>query len=124
MKKLRQILRYKGVIKVNNQILDNWDIDKIIIKDFSFPQEEGSKAIQRYSFNAVAVQPVKLSEVNEDTIKLVTQPFETERKDEENKWADLLNKQLERLKMAASDTLDLGVSVGSDYLMNDLLNKL
>lgn len=124
VKKLRQILRYKGVIKVNNQILDSWDIDKIIIKDFSFPQEEGGKAIQKYSFNAVAVQPVRLSEVNEDTIKLVTQPFETEQRDEENKWADLLNKQLERLKMAASDVLDVGISQGNDYLMNDLWNKL
>lgn len=123
VKKLRQILRYKGIIKVNNQILDGWDIDKIIIKDFSFPQEEGSKAIQRYSFNAVAVQPIRLSEVSEDTIKIITQPFDTRRDKEENKWVDMLNKQLERLKKAAANDIDVIVSQGSDYLMYDLLDK-
>lgn len=121
VKKLRQILRYKGVIKVNNIILDGWDIDKIIIKDFNFPQEEGGKAVQRYSFSAVAVQPVKLSEVEEDAIGIIKQPFDVEVKPK-NKWQDMLEKQLERLKQAAGSLVDVGLSQGSDLLNNSLNN--
>lgn len=120
VKKLRQVLRYKGVVEVNNIILDGWDIDKIIVKDFNFPQEEGSKAVQRYSFTAVAVQPVKLSEVEEDTIRIITRPFEIEKK-EDNKWLDMLKKQLERLKQAAGSLVDVGVSQGGK-LLGDALN--
>lgn len=122
VKKLRQILRYKGVIKVNNIILDGWDIDKIIIKDFSFPQEEGGKAMQRYSFSAVAVQPAKLSEVEEDTIGIITQPFDVEVK-EKNKWLNMLEQQLNRLKQAAGNLVDVGLSQGGD-LLNNTLNNL
>ena len=123
VKKLRQILRYKGIIEINSQILDSWDIDKIIIKDFDFPQEEGGKAVQKYSFTAVAVQPAKLAEVQEDTIRMVTQPFVVEEPDEDSKWSDLLKEQFERLKRGAAEIADTGVSVGSDLLINDLLNK-
>lgn len=121
VKKLRQILRYKGVIKVNNQILDGWDIDKIIIKEFNFPQEEGGKAIQKYSFTAVAVQPVKLSEVEEDAIGIIKQPFDIEVKPK-NKWQDMLEKQLDRLKQAAGSLVDVGLSQGSNLLNNDMKN--
>ena len=117
--KLRQILRYKGVIEVNNQILDSWDISKIIIKDFSFPQEAGGKAVQRYSFNAVAVQPVKLSEVDEDSIGIIKQPFDVEVK-EEDKWKDMLDKNIERLKQAAGNLVDVGLSQGSSLLNNEI----
>lgn len=120
--KLKQILRYKGIVDVNNQILDNWDVEKIVIKDFNFPQEEGGKSVQRYSFSAVAVQPEKLSEVENDTIKIIEQPFETGVK-EENKWADLLEKQLERLKRGASELADTGVSIGGEILMDSILDK-
>ena len=122
VRKLRQILRYKGVIKVNNIILDGWDVDKIIIKDFSFPQEEGGKAVQRYSFSAVAVQPVKLSEVEEDAIGIITQPFDVEVK-ENNKWQDMLEKQIDRLKQSAGSLVDVGLSQGSD-LLNNMINNL
>ena len=122
VKKLRQILRYKGVIEVNNIILDNWNIEKIIIKDFNFPQEEGGKAMQRYSFTAVAVQPVTLSEVKEDNIGIITQPFDVEPKPE-NKWKDMLEKQLDRLKQSAGSLADVGLSQGGD-LLNNTLNNL
>lgn len=123
VKKLRQILRYKGVVEVNNIILGEWDIDKIIIKDFSFPQEEGGKAVQRYSFTAVAVQPVRLSEVTEDSIGIITQPFDVEPDKKDDKWGDLLQKQLDRLKQSAGSLLDTGLSQGSD-LLNNTLNNL
>lgn len=123
VKKLRQILRYKGIVEVNNIILDGWDIDKIIIKDFNFPQEEGSKAVQRYSFTAVAVQPVKLSEVSADTINIIKQPFEVEKKPE-NKWASMLEQQLNRLKQAAGSLVDVGLSQGGDMLNKALNDSL
>lgn len=123
VKKLRQILRYKGVVKVNNIILGGWDIDKIIIKDFNFPQEEGGKAVQRYSFNAVAVQPVKLSEVDEDSIGIIKQPFETDTVKSENKWADMLDNQIERMKHSAGNLAEVALSQSGSKI-NDILRKL
>jgi len=123
VKKLRQILRYKGIIKVNNIILDSWDIDKIIIKDFNFPQEEGGKSVQRYSFNAVAVQPVMLSEVTEDSIQIITQPFESSDTKKKSKWSDMIDSNIESLKKGAGSLLDVGLSKGSEALNNTLYNK-
>lgn len=113
--KLKKILCYKGIVEVNNQILDGWDISKIIIKDFDMPQEEGGKAVQRYSFTAIGVQPSKITEIGDDTAKVITQPFDVE-VEEGDKWKDMFEKQLDRLKQSAGSLVDVGLSQGADLL--------
>ena len=97
MQKFIQIMRYKGVIEVNNEIFDQYGISKLIITSWSAPTKEGYKAQQDYSFEAVGIQPDREIEVTQDTINIINQEMvNTESQD--MTWSKLLQRKLDNLK--------------------------
>lgn len=119
IKKFIQIMRYKGVVEINNQFLDQFNIKKIVIKSFNMPQQEGYKNIQKYSFTAVGIQPDEEVRVTEDTIMLFNTAMMGS--DEEGgTWKDMLNKHLDGLKQGGADALSQGLSGGSGALLNNI----
>ena len=118
IKKFIQVMQYKGVIEVNNQFLDQFNISKIVIKNFNLPQKEGYKNLQHYTFTAVGIQPDNEVEVTEDTINIVNSAIVD--MSETNPWTDLLNKKLDGLKNAGADIIGQGLSAGAG-LLNNLL---
>lgn len=70
VQKFRQIMRYRGIVDVNNEVLNQWGVTKIVIQSFSMPPTEGSKSVQDYSFECVGIQPDTEADVKSDTIKV------------------------------------------------------
>lgn len=60
VKKFIKVMQYKGIVKINNQILDQFGISHIVITDFNMPPRQGYKALQQYSFSAIGLQPEKI----------------------------------------------------------------
>lgn len=118
VKKFIQIMRYKGVVEINNQFLSQFNIGKMLIKSFSMPQREGFKNVQDYTFTAVGIQPTTEVKVTEDTIKMINVALEETKKDDV--WASLLKKKAEGLKQMSSDALAQGMSMGAGMLNNIL----
>lgn len=117
VQKLRQILQYKGIIEVNNEFLDQWGINKIVVKSFSFPSSEGNKSIQDYSFEAVGIQPDAEANVTEDTIKIIDYDIAVSTDNSESlAWKDILSSQLENLKSMSIDVAAQGAALASGYL--------
>lgn len=114
IKKFIQIMRYKGVVEVNNQFLDQFGISKILIKGFNLPQKEGFKNVQDYSFTAVGIQPSSEVSVTEDTIKMVNVALTETKK--EDAWSDLLKSKVDGLKVMGQDALEQGMSLGAGIL--------
>lgn len=120
--KLQKIFEYKGIVEVRNLTLNSRGINRILIQDFSLTQREGYKAIQEYSFNAIALQPEKQTEITEDTLNILDRPFETKKKDED-KWADLLKSQVDALKGVAIDAVEAAASAGAKKLSDAIFKK-
>lgn len=114
IKKFIQIMRYKGIVEVNNQFLDQFGISKILIKGFDLPQKEGFKNVQDYTFTAVGIQPSSEVSVTEDTIKMVNVALTEEKK--EDAWSDLLKNKVDGLKQMGQDALEQGMSLGAGIL--------
>lgn len=55
VKKFIKVMQYKGIVKINNQMLDQFGISHIVITDFSLSPREGYKAMQSYSFSAIGM---------------------------------------------------------------------
>lgn len=118
VQKFRQIMRYRGIVDVNNEILDQWGISKIVIQSFNLPTTEGNKAIQDYSFECVGIQPDQEADVREDTIKVYDEQ-ESSVASTANKsltWKDVLNGQLNGLKTQAMDTASQGLGLATGML--------
>lgn len=117
VQKLRQILQYKGIIEVNNEFLDQWGIEKIVIKSFNFPSSEGNKSTQDYSFEAVGIQPDAEANVTEDTIKIIDYDIAVKTDNSESlAWKDILTSQLENLKAMSVDAVTQGTALATGYL--------
>lgn len=114
VKKFVKVMNYKGIIEVNNQVLDQLGISHIIITDFSLSPKEGYKSVQKYSFSAIGLQPEREIAITEDTIDIYIQPTPTETKKEDGPWKEMLKNQLDGLKSMASDAASsgLGLSIG------------
>lgn len=117
LQKFRQIMQYKGVVKVNNQVMAQYGIDKIVITDWSVDtKEEGMKSMINYSFNAVGVQPIKELSVETDTITILNQALEEEASASENKWKALLSDKVQNIKNFSGEALDQGLSLATGIL--------
>lgn len=124
VQKFRQIMQYKGIIKVNNEFLDQWGVNKIVIKSFSLPSNEGNKSIQNYSFEAVGIQPDAEANVHEDTISIIDYTIKEETSDSDSlAWKDILKRQLEALKSQSVDVVSQGLALASGYLDKAMANK-
>ncbi len=120
MKKFYKVMQYKGIVKINNQILDQLGITHIVIENFSVSPRQGYKALQQYTFSAIGLQPETEIEVSEDTISIIKQNPMSVQEDDSSEWLKMLNSQLEGLKSMASDTFSQGAGLAAG-LLNDLL---
>lgn len=119
MQKFYQMMRYKGVIKINNEVLDSLGITHIVIESFNVSCKEGYKAVQNYTFSAIGLQPEEEKEITEDTIEIIAQsPVKTE--GSSNGWVDMLKNQLNGLKNTSSDLVSQGLAISSGLLDNVL----
>lgn len=118
VQKFRQIMRYRGIVDVNNEILDQWGVSKIVIQSFSLPASEGNKAIQDYSFECVGIQPDKEADVREDTIKVYDEQKAIKIKDPNQPltWKDVLKGQMEGAVGVVADTTVQGLSLATHML--------
>ena len=120
VKKFIKVMQYKGIIKINNQILDQFGISHIIITDFNISPRQGYKALQPYSFSAIGLQPEKDIEISEDTISIIPQKVVADKEDNSSEWMKMLNNQLEGLKSMAADVFSQGVGLAAGMLENKL----
>ena len=117
VKKFYQIMRYKGVIEINNQFLNQFGVSKIVVKSFSLPTKEGYKSMQDYSFECVGIQPDKETIVTTDTIGVVNDLISTSNQNEsEKRWSKLIDKHLDTLKDAAVGAAGQGLALATGYL--------
>lgn len=126
VQKFRQLMTYKGLVRVNNEILDQWGIDKIVIKSFSLPSSEGKKSVQDYSFEAVGVQPASEANVTEDTVLRIN--YEAVNKENETtaedslSWKNMLKSKLEGIKQNTLNTAT-GVLALAEGFVDDAMCK-
>ena len=70
VKKFINIMEYGGIVNVNNMIFDQFNVNRILIKDWHLEAQE-CKNIQPYSFTCVAVEPDTDVVIESDTIDLI-----------------------------------------------------
>lgn len=115
VQKFIQIMQYKGIVKVNNLILDQFKIDGIVIKDFSLSPKEGYKSQQDYTFNAIGTMPAEEVKVTEDTINIIDNSLQQAAK-EKSPWQKMLDNQLEGLTTNVLNATDQGLSLATGIL--------
>lgn len=120
VKKFYQIMRYKGVIEVNNQFLDQFGVSKIVIKSFNMPSREGYKSTQEYTFEAVGIQPDSEISVKEDAITIIDDNISEANSEETSKWSQLIAKRIEALKDVSVDLVGQGLALATGYLDSEL----
>ena len=110
-------MQYKGVIKINNQVMAQYGIDKIVITDWNIDtKEEGMKSMINYSFNAIGVQPMKELSVSSDTINIIDRELVNETTASESKWKTMLNDKVQSIKNLSGEALDQGLSLATGIL--------
>lgn len=120
IKKFIKVMQYKGIIKINNQILDQFGIKYIVITDFNISSKEGYKSVQNYTFSAIGLQPENEIEIKDDTVSFIEQKPMTY-KDPDNKgWKDMLMNQLEGLKSMAGDIASQSAALATGMLDSKL----
>lgn len=115
VQKFIQIMQYKGIVKVNNLILDQFNIDGIVIKDFSLAPKEGYKSQQDYSFSAVGIMPIQEVKVNEDTVNIIDNSLQNAAKTK-SQWQKLLESQLEGVVGNSINAVNQGLSLATGLL--------
>lgn len=118
VKKFIQIAQYGGVIKVNHFIFKQFNIEQILIKDYSMGASE-KKNEQPYSFTCVAVEPDEDVSIATDTIGVLNSEIAISPM---NKWYKLiLNSKLSSIvadKVAESTTS--AIDTGLDALIPNI----
>lgn len=115
VQKFIQIMQYKGIVKVNNLILDQFKIDGIVIKDFTLSPKEGYKSQQDYTFNAIGTMPAEEVKVTEDTINIIDNSLQKVAK-EKSPWQKMLDNQLEGLTTNVLNAADQGLALATGML--------
>ncbi|MBO5970116.1 MAG: hypothetical protein J6S14_16680 [Clostridia bacterium] len=118
VKKFIQIMQYGGVVKVNHFMFKQFNIEQVLIKDYSLPPSE-YKNIQPYSFTCVAVEPDEDVIVTKDTIAILNEELTLSPM---NKWYKfILNSKLaETVARGASSTISSFATTGLDALVKNI----
>lgn len=116
IQKFRKVMQYKGIVKVNSEVLAQFGVTHIVITDFSLTPKEGYKSLIQYTFNAIGLQPEQETEITEDTINILSQKVVDTSDSETNEWMKMLENQLEGLKSMATDTISSGLGVATGLL--------
>lgn len=120
--KFLKVMKYKGIVRVNNQILDQFGVEYIVITDFNLSSKEGHKSVQQYSFTAIGLQPAKEIAITEDTVTY--NPPQTMVTNTDSPWVAMFKGQLEGLKGLAKDMVSDGLSSSTGLLDQVLDNNL
>lgn len=62
------LMKHSGIIKVSNLMFQQFNVDRVIIRDFQLSPEQGYKNSQPYTFTCVAVEPDEEVKAMVDTI--------------------------------------------------------
>ena len=108
-------MKYKGIVKVNNQMLDQFGIDGIVIKGFSLDAKDGFKNQQNYTSSAVGIMPKSEVNVMRDTIVTIDRNL-TKNSEKKNKWSQMLNNKLEGISNTAIGMADQGLAIAGGLL--------
>lgn len=120
IRKFIQIMQYKGLVKINSQIVDQYHIDKIFIKDYSLPQKEGYRNIQEYTINCVGSMPTEEVKVLNDTIIAIDTVIQEASEKAKSPWQQMLSNTVEGLKKNVVSTAASGLSSAGALLNNTL----
>lgn len=120
IRKFIQIMQYKGLVKINSQIVDQYHIDKIFIKDYSLPQKEGYRNIQEYTINCVGSMPTEEVKVLNDTIIAIDTVIQEASEKAKSPWQQMLSDTVEGLKKNVVSTAASGLSSAGALLNNTL----
>jgi len=120
VKKFIKVMQYKGIVKVNNQILDQFGIEHIVITDFSLNSKEGYKSVQNYTFNAIGLQPTYEAEITDDTIKIIEQKPMNYDSADDNGWETMIKNQLAGLKSMTGDLISQSAALATGMLDSKL----
>lgn len=114
VQKFIQIMQHPGIINVHHFLFRQFNVTRIIIKDFSLKQPE-FKNIQPYEFTCVAVEPDEDVMVKQDTINELNKDIKAS---EMNKWYKfiLTNKLGEMAGNMVTDIATSATSLGLDAL--------
>ena len=110
VQKFTQIMQYKGLIEINNILLDQFGIEKILVLDFSITPLEGTKSQVDYSFNAIGIQPRHEIEITDDTLYLDDIIFNMQTSDKEDAWTKWFNAKAEGTAYSVIEVLDTGIN--------------
>lgn len=120
IQKFTKVMQYKGIVKVNNEVLDQFGITHILITDFNITSKEGYKSLQNYTFNAIGLQPEKEIEINEDTITYIEQKPMSSDSSDDLTWKSMLQNQLAGLKSMTKDLASQGAALATGLLDSKL----
>lgn len=114
VKKFIQIMQHPGIINVNHYLFRQFNVTRIIIKDFSLKHPD-CKNIQPYEFTCVAVEPDEDVIVKQDTIDQLNREIIASSM---NKWYKFIlnNKLGEIAGNMATDIVGSATSLGLDSL--------
>lgn len=114
VRKFIQIMQHPGIIDVNHYLFQQFNVERVIIKDFSFDQAE-YKNMQPYRFTCVAVEPDEDVIIKQDTIDAFNREIA---ESPMNSWYQLVldSKLVEMAGNAATELVKEAATVGLDAL--------
>lgn len=116
MRKFYKVMQYKGIVKVNNIVLDMLGITHIVIENFNVSPRQGYKSLQPYTFSAIGLQPENEIEISEDTVEIIPQKKVSPEGGDDGEWLKMMKQQLEGLKSTASDIFGQGLGLTTGLL--------
>lgn len=115
VQKFIQIMRYKGLVKVNNIVIDQFNIKDVVIKDFSLSPKEGYKSQQDYTFECIGIMPPSEVKVTQDTIEVLDNSLKKVAT-EKSPWQKMLEGRLEGVVQNTLGIADQGLSLATGML--------
>lgn len=116
VKKFIQIMQHPGIINVHHFLFRQFNVTKIIIKDFSLKAPE-YKNIQPYEFTCVAVEPDEAVIVKQDTIDRLNREIIANSMNNDKWYKFILDSKLGEIAgNVATDIVSSTTSLGLDKL--------
>lgn len=116
MQKFYKVMQYKGIVKVNNQVINDLGITHLLITEFKVDPKQGYKSLQNYSFQAIGLQPENEIDITEDTVEIISQTNVDTSEEDKSEWLKMLEGQFDGLKSMASDIFSQGTALATGLL--------
>lgn len=121
VQKFIQIMNYKGIIRCNHLVLDQFGIDKFIITSWNLSPKQGFDNVQEYSFECVGIQPDRETVVDQDTIQILDYGIQTSSV-RSSGWSKLFKEKLKNLKNGAIAGIADTANKAADIYINKALD--